>query len=492
MNKKLELKDYLDAGYSCIFFKTGDYLKAKEIIDISHQELKYNKLMWWDAARGFNDNVLAYGSDYSSGHVIHALIAINKEKKSILVVENARQFIDDYKVIQQVINSILSARLNGSHIIFVGSELLIPPELKSFISVYDCPLPTRVEIRKEYIKWAKGYKKAIDLPKSKKALNALLEDAVNASIGLDMMSIENAFALSAATTGGIDINVIQKQKEQEIKKSDVLEFINTNETLDNVGGFKKLKEWLKSRQKAFTIEARKYGLPYPKGILITGIPGTGKSLACKAIAAYLKLPLIRLDMCSIYSSFVGDSEARIREALKIIDTISPVVLWIDEIERGAAGANSSNLDAGVSSRVISTILTWRQETKSGCFMVATANDIDDIPTPLLRKGRFDEIWATDLPNEEEREEIFRIHCEKRHITIDVSFLYLALMTTDFVGSEIEGIIEDALFNAFTFRRKVSAADIENAISEIIPQAQRNVEEIKKIRKWIKERARNVS
>ena len=125
-------------------------------------------------------------------------------------------------------------------------------------------------------------------------------------------------------------------------------------------------------------------------------------------------------------------------------------------------------------------------------MVATANDIDDIPTPLLRKGRFDEIWATDLPNEEEREEIFRIHCEKRHITIDVSFLYLALMTTDFVGSEIEGIIEDALFNAFTFRRKVSAADIENAISEIIPQAQRNVEEIKKIRKWIKERARNVS
>ena len=256
MNKKLELKDYLDAGYSCIFFKTGDYLKAKEIIDISHQELKYNKLMWWDAARGFNDNVLAYGSDYSSGHVIHALIAINKEKKSILVVENARQFIDDYKVIQQVINSILSARLNGSHIIFVGSELLIPPELKSFISVYDCPLPTRVEIRKEYIKWAKGYKKAIDLPKSKKALNALLEDAVNASIGLDMMSIENAFALSAATTGGIDINVIQKQKEQEIKKSDVLEFINTNETLDNVGGFKKLKEWLKSRQKAFTTEAR--------------------------------------------------------------------------------------------------------------------------------------------------------------------------------------------------------------------------------------------
>lgn len=494
-----KIKDYLAAGTPCLFLKTTDFIGAEVSIKSAIKEvgIKYDFAVWKST---IGLKITAHWSGYENdNHIeksdaISSLSYIEKSKQLILILHNIRQFISNPDFIQKVLDSINYARLTGSHIIFIGSELNIPSELKNMITIFECSLPTREEILNEYVKLTKGYKNDITLPKDKKALAVLLDEAVNSALGLDMMGIENAFALSLAIKGRIDPIIIQKQKEQEIKKSDVLEFVNTDETLETVGGFDCLKNWLKKREKIFTAEAREYGLSYPKGILIVGLAGTGKSLICKAISSYLKLPLIRLDMGSVYASYLGDSEARIRQALRIVDAISPIVLWIDEIERGVGGAtNSFDLDAGVSSRVVSTLLTWRQETTSSCFITATANDIESIPTPLLRKGRFDEIWATDLPSREEREDIFKIHFSKRdRDSKNFDIFMLSNNTKGFVGSEIEALIEDAMCSAFASGEEVETHHIKESISRTIPQARRNFKEIEKIRKWVKEKARNVS
>jgi SpoVK/Ycf46/Vps4 family AAA+-type ATPase len=361
------------------------------------------------------------------------------------------------------------------------------------VTVVDCPLPSKEEIEKEYVKLVVAYKKDLELPKTKQELKQLISIAAMSAVGLDKIQAINAFALSMAATKTIDISIIQKQKEQEVKKSDVLEFIETTEPIGNLGGFSKLKKWLKKREEAFSVEAMNYGLRYPKGILIVGPPGTGKSLCAKTVASFLKLPLLRLDIGKVYRSLLGESEQAIRTALRIAEAVSPSVLWIDEIEKGMAGAQNSDLDAGVSSRVVSTILTWRQETKYPVVLVATANDTKSIPSTIYRAGRIDKVWAVDLPQEEERKEILRIHLEKRKrnpVNFDINVL--AKASEYFVGSELESCIEDAMFNAFSERREINTNDVVDAMKALIPQYVRDAEEIKEIREWVKTRADNVS
>jgi len=251
---------------------------------------------------------------------------------------------------------------------------------------------------------------------------------------------------------------------------------------------------MRRRRRVFSDEARKYGLPYPKGVLIVGPAGTGKSLVSKGIADFLKLPLLRLDMGKVFRSLVGESESAIRMALKVAEAVSPVVLWLDEIDKGLAGMKGSGeLDSGVTSRVVSTILTWRQETKYPVMLTATANDVAAIPAMVYRKGRLDEVWATELPNKAEREEIFQIHLRKRGRDPKLfGCKMLAARTEDFVGAEIEGVIEDAMFLAFDEGKEVTGQHIVKAISETVPQARRNREEIRAISKWVETRARLVS
>lgn len=787
------IKEFIKAGYPCLFMPTVEPEVAKSrvqkaLVDLGMESIPFGM---WKVTTG----LIVGRADGTvppverAKDLLDALALIEVSKEPIVsIFYNVRQFVAHHQIIQQLLDSVMAARLRGSHIILVGPHIELPSELKNLVTYVDCPLPTRDAILEEYKKLTTAYSADIELPSDKEEREDLLRAAATAAVGLDMMGAENALALSLATCGSVNIKVIQAQKEQEVKKSDVLEFISSDETMDDVGGFKALKEWFNKRRRVFTDEAREYGLPYPKGVLIVGPAGclagdtvlpfrrgnknsgrlltvreayykfnqipragkgrggfksgarylwspeiptqtlsmlddgfigyheiedivysgvkeiyevevesgrtirvthehpflksngdfsplaalevgqsvmlrdmragtgrslkpyedrrrvvhsvpfhphawdhwvsvsstepwkqanykrihfarlvveadmnkmsvdslisvvrskpreaaalrylgsdvvvhhldgnelndsrenlqvltkaehdllsnqnsrsrlrfstaveecitrierigeedtfdivmrephrnyvahgfvvhnTGKSLTAKAIASYLRLPLLRLDMGKIFRSLVGESESAIRMALQVAEAVSPVVLWMDEIDKGLAGMKGSGeLDSGVTSRVISTILTWRQETKSPVILAATANEVQSIPSMVYRKGRLDEVWATDLPFEEEREEIFAIHLRKRkRDPAKYNVAQLAAQSPEFTGSEIEGCLEDAMFAAFDRGEEVSTSHILRALKETIPQARRDAEEVASVRAWVETRARLVS
>jgi len=496
------VKDFMKAGYPAIFLPTiepevaeAQVRKAIEVIRGKEPDMLFGK---WKITTGLSVGSLTateLQAIAGAKDLVPALKYVEESKSPIVAVfYNVRQFINHFQVIQQLADTIMAARFKGSHIVLIGSFMELPPELKNLITFVDCPLPTKDQITVEFTKLIHPYEEELSLPEDVAEKEILIADAATAAVGLDMMGAENAMSLSMALTGTVDIRVIQSQKEQEVKKSDVLEFIHITETMDNVGGFSALKEWMIKRRRAFTQEARDYGLPYPKGILMVGPGGTGKSLAAKAIASYLHLPLLRLDIGKIFKSLVGESESAIRLALQVVEAVSPCVLWVDEIDKGMAGMKGSGeLDSGVTSRVMGTLLTWRQETKSPVVMAATANDVTSIPSMVFRKGRFDEVWATDLPLLSERAEIFPIHLRKRgRNPEDFDIQLLANRTENFVGAEIEGVIEDAMFSAFSEGVEVTTEHILTSINATITQASRSVEELKALRKWSQERARLVS
>jgi ATP-dependent 26S proteasome regulatory subunit len=499
--KAPRLSDYIQAGYPAIFLRTVEPQVAEARVLQALKDLDMHLMDFgvWKITTGLmlgrvDGSVTPVDRGRDLLDALKFVEDLDAQRQPLVAVfHNLRQFVGNFQVIQQMIDSIFAARLRGSHIILVGPHIELPPELKNLIQFYDVQLPSRDQIEQEFRQFCKAYSDQIKMPKKAEA-DDLIRAAANAAVGLDMMGAENAIALSLATAETVDVRIIQAQKEQEVRKSDVLEFVPTDETMDNVGGFAALKTWLWKRRRAFTEEARKYGLPFPKGMLVVGPAGTGKSLCAKAVASYLQLPLLRVDMGRIFRSLVGESEAAVRHMLMVAEAVSPVVLWFDEIEKGMAGmAGSGELDSGVTSRVVSTILTWRQETKKPVMLMATANNVATLPSMVYRKGRLDEVWATDIPSQEERQEIFKIHLRKRNRKPEkFNVELLSARSDNFVGAEIEGVIEDAMFSAFDDDKEVTDAYILNAIKETIPQSIRDADELRAIREWVKSRARLVS
>lgn len=496
----MQLSDYLRAGFPSLFLRTvepefTEGMIREEVKKIS--QLENASFGVWKATSG----LMVGGVEKSSAasekakNFSDAIRYVMESNESIVgVFHNVRQFMQHYGNIQMMVDAIFKIRTTGSHILLVGPEIQLPVELRNMITFFDVPLPSKEELQGDFKKISEAYADNIELPKEDKDRELLYAQAATAALGLDRIGAENAFTLSISSKRKIDTVVIQSQKEDEVRKSDVLEFIHHPENIDEVGGFDEYKKWLGLRKRVFSLEAREYGLPYPKGVLLVGVAGSGKSLAAKSTASFLGLPLLRLDMGRIYRSYVGESEAAVRQALHVAEAVSPVLVWLDEIEKGFAGMNgSSTTDSGVTSRVLSTILTWRQETTFPVVFAATANDISALPPMVYRKGRFDEIWATDLPQQAERKAIFEIHLRKRKRdpkNFDVESL--SSLTVDFTGAEIEGCIIDALFMAFDEGVEVSTTHIVRAIKETIPQSKRNPEEIQQVREWVKTRARMVS
>jgi ATP-dependent 26S proteasome regulatory subunit len=493
--------DYIQAGYPCLYLRTSEPQVAEKKVQDALDELNMSnvELGVWKATTGLMVGPPSAEEEHrtqAAGDLIDALKYVqNKDDRPVVAMfHNLRKMVDNYQVVQSLIDTIMTVRLRGSHVFIIGPHLELPPELRTLVTVYDIALPTQDELVEGFRKIVRAYEDDIDLPEEKDDLDHLLVDAARAAVGLDMIGAENAIALSIATAFSLDVDVIHAQKEQEVKKSDVLEFWPHRETLENVGGFHYYKQWLSRRQKAFTHEAREFGLPYPKGVLIVGPAGTGKSLTAKATARYLGLPLLRLDMGKIFRSLVGESESAVRMALKVAEAVSPVVLWVDEIEKGLAGAQASGqLDSGVTARVVSTLLTWRQETTYPVVLCCTANDVSSVPSMVYRKGRLDEVWCTDLPTHNERREIFEIHIRKRkRDPEDFNLDALAEATPDYTGAEIEGVIEDAMFAAFDQDDELDTKHILDSIRETVAQATRDKEELTSIREWCKTRARSVS
>lgn len=378
-------------------------------------------------------------------------------------------------------------------IILSSPSKFVPEELSKELPVIEVDLPDRDTIAIIAESVVKDYDE--DCMESD-ITSKLLESA----LGLTVMEARLAFAKAIMQNRKLteeEIPLIISEKEQIIKKSGLLEYFHPTEYLTSVGGLENLKEWIHKRGNAYSDQAKEFGLNTPRGVLLLGVPGCGKSLTAKAIANEWRFPLLRFDLGKVFGGIVGESERNIRYALDVAKTISPCVLWIDEIEKGLSGSQSSGrTDGGTSARVFGTFLTWMQEKKEPVFVVATANDISSLPAELLRKGRFDEIFFVDLPSAKERENIFNIHLSKKgrdakRLGLDMAKIVKA--SEGFSGAEIEEVVSEALFDAYANKQNdLEMKNIIDCIEATSPLSRTMAETIANLRRWAQQRARLAS
>jgi SpoVK/Ycf46/Vps4 family AAA+-type ATPase len=374
------------------------------------------------------------------------------------------------------------------NIILMSPMQQVPIELEKEVVVLDFQLPDMSELNKVLTQHLDQYR-------GRRLTTEAREKLLRAALGLTKDESEKVYRKAQVTTGRLteeEVDIVLSEKKQLIRRNGILEYIEEDATIDAVGGLEELKKWLKQRSNAFTERAREYGLPQPKGMLILGVPGCGKSLIAKTTSRLWGLPLLRLDMGRVYDgSMVGRSEANLRNALKTAESISPAILFIDELDKSFAGsAGSGDSDGGTSSRIFGSFLTWMQEKKSPVFVMATANRVERLPGEFLRKGRFDEIFFVDLPTPEERCDIFKIHLNKRREDITRFDLeQLAKMSDGFSGAEIEQALIAAMYEAFAQDREFTQLDIIAALKATLPLSRTMQEQVTALRDWARQRAR---
>ncbi|MEE8574964.1 MAG: AAA family ATPase, partial [Thermodesulfobacteriota bacterium] len=372
----------------------------------------------------------------------HAFMGAGQTNTAVLrkLREVARALSDSYKTL-----------------VITSPMMEIAPELEKDITVVDYPLPGVPEFSALFERICTDVSEDTDLDLDIDSEGK--EKLIQAAMGLTLQEAENVFAKTIVNDGSLsasDVSDVLSEKQQIIRKSGLLEYCETPESMDDVGGLDMLKEWLEKRSVAFTERARDFGLPSPKGVLLIGVQGCGKSLCAKAVSSFWRMPLLRFDMGRMFSSLVGSSEENIRRAIAVAESIAPVVLWADEIDKAFSGSKgSAGSDGGTTARVMSTFLTWLSEKKSAVFVLATANDISQLPPELLRKGRLDEIFFVDLPNFEERRQIFCLHIFKRNRDADKFDLdSLSEAADGFSGAEIEEAVISALYDAFYLEKEL--------------------------------------
>jgi len=461
-----------------------------------------NKRFWvWSETMGLQSGSLGTAPaapDEGSRDPLRVLEAIRTATEpSVFLLRDFHPFLspNSYQHASAVIRKLrdLTHRLRTSYVtvIILSPLLRLPDELEKDVTVVDYALPGPEEL-------GGLLDQALDsLNRAGEAATltpAEREQILKATAGMTLAEAENVFAKCIVERRGFDVDLIIAEKEQLIRKSGLLEYFHTAESLGDVGGLDLLKQWLRGRGKAFSERARQFGLPEPRGLLLLGVQGCGKSLTAKAVASLWRLPLLRLDVGRIFSAYIGSSEENIRKAIKIAEALSPTVLWVDEIEKGLAGTQSSSAsDAGTTSRVFGTLVTWMQEKTAPVFVVATANDISQLPPELLRKGRFDEIFFVDLPAGKERRQIFAIHVRRRgRDPQQYDLEQLAREADGFSGAEIEQAVISALYRAFERGDEVTTGDIVHSMKETVPLSVTVSENIEELREWARLRARPAS
>lgn len=512
-----ELENYLKARYPLILIKsTEEDRLTKDLNDIA-KKMKYD-LITWSIASGLQAN----NKQFEAG-TAELRKAIDKceeiaksDKPSIFVFFDITPIISNAQsgaIYQRRLKEFsLNIRTNGypCNCILVSQNSDIEGSINSEISILEYPLPDREEVAEQINEFVEDYKNnsKVFIDTSAETLSAL----TNAALGLTHAEIENCLARALVEDKRLDMNDVKgivNEKKQIIRKSGILEYVENKLSLADVGGLTVLKRWLELRGKTFSDDAKNFGLNPPKGVLLVGIPGCGKSLTAKCIASSWNMPLLKLDMGKIFGKYVGDSEANIRQALKTAEAIAPCVLWIDEIEKGLSGGGS---DGGTTSRVFGNILTWMQDKTAPVFVFATANNIRNLPPELLRKGRFDEIFFVDLPDFEERKKILEIHIGKlntekfkrnvQNFDIDK----LAQMSGEnnlgenirLAGAEIEAWVKDSLMEAYARRTNgdskadLSMEDFETVLKRMVPMAKMRLADFKELRDWANENAVSAS
>lgn len=500
-----DFSDLVNAGFSCLYISTYEEERVTEQIKLAASNPSFikvpRKVYIWSQTKGMTYEGSSIGG--STDDPSKALDYVEKSSENaIFIFKDFHIYFGadriaqvNYSLVRKLRDVLPNLEVHRKTIVFVSPRQVIPTDLEKDISVVDFSLPsdTEIEATLDNLMLSLSPEKIKLDQNEKKAL-------VAAAMGLTLQEAENAFSRAIVKNKGLDINaisVVHEEKNQTIKKTGLLEFVKTDLGIDDIGGLENLKKWLLRRNNSWSEEAKKYDLPAPKGVLLTGVPGCGKSLTAKATSAAWNLPLLKMDMGKIFDGIVGSSEENIRKAIDTAEAVAPCILWVDEIEKGFAGMRGSS-DSGTSARVFGTFLTWMQEKQAPVFVFATANDISALPPEMLRKGRFDEIFFTDLPTRKEREKIFELHIKKRlnnskDIIHDIKVTpelcaKLAGMTKGYVGAEIEQIVIAAMYEAFYAKRGLTAEDIIKSIKATVPLSATQKEQILSLRRWAAERA----
>lgn len=499
-----KIKDMLKAYYPVLYLTSYEYDRTKQkiegIVNILRSENKNLRLFNWNCVDGLRliEGVTPSPVRNKDGEEIvepeetlKYILNDRESSKDIFVLEDFNNYIEEENVKFYIRSIAEKARHTNTHAIVLSAVYKLPIELEKYVTVLNIPLPDRGDMEK-----------TLGVVERQCKINLTVEmrsRMVDAALGMTSMEADLAFCLAAVKDdlGPNAPYTVSSEKEQIIKKSGILDYFPKNESLKDVGGMDILKDWLFKRQKAYEKKARDFGLQEPKGLLLLGVPGCGKSLTAKSIASFWNMPLLRLDIGKVYQGLVGSSEDNIRKAIATAEAVAPCVLWIDEIEKGLNGVQSSgSTDGGVTSRIFSTILTWMQEKTSPVFVVATANNINLLPPELLRKGRFDEIFFVDLPNQKERENIFSIHLKKKgQDPSQYPMEMLGKKTEGFNGAEIEECIKEAMFAAYVEapdNPKLLSKHLVDAILKTVPLSTTMREQIAALRNWAVTRAKNAS
>ena len=446
---------YLRARRPIIWVNSGDYKEIDTIVKEATKDYKDKAIYEYRAfgAVDFETKVKEESiTDLYS--FLDTLYSEGIKTNVFLLIKNTEEEMKDSKniaYIKKIAETRYSSPDYNFTIIVISETETVPKELEKFTSILDIPNMSKDEIEKYILKFSKDNNIKVD----EKDIG---EVAISLK-GLTKLEIDHVLNMIIESKNNISISgrdIIIKEKGQIIKKSSILEIIDFKEKIEDIGGLEGLKEWLKSKAQVFRRldEAKKFGVDTPKGVLLVGMPGCGKSLAAKASARLFNVPLLRLDIGRLLGKYVGESEHNMRVALKTAESISPCILWIDEIEKAFAGINQDGGASDITKRLFGQFLTWLQEKENTVFVVATANDITAFPPEFLRKGRFDEVFFIDFPNEEERERIFEIHLEKRgKLTDDIDINKLAKKTEGYCGADIEEVVKNAVENIFILETK---------------------------------------
>ncbi|MEM6591790.1 MAG: AAA family ATPase [Cyanobacteria bacterium P01_H01_bin.119] len=480
MGFQAELSLLLRARYVLIYIPTLEEDRAEAAIAASAQQAGDRNVYTWDFVDGYQSSPNDTG--FGRRNPVQALEYVERlpvDSAGIFVLRDFHRFLDDIAVSRKLRNLNRKLKSQPKNIVLLSAQIAIPDDLREVITVLEFPLPQVDEIRIEITRLLGAMGNTLP-PR-------IMDELVRSCQGLSMDRIRRVLARGIAAHGSFqpeDIDLILEEKRQTIRQTQILEFYPASENISDIGGLDNLKDWLIKRGGAFSEQARAYGLPHPRGLLLVGIQGTGKSLSAKAIAHHWHLPLLRLDVGRLFAGLVGESESRTRQMIQLAEALAPCVLWIDEIDKAFSGIDGRG-DSGTTNRVFGTFITWLAEKDSPVFVVATANNIESLPPELLRRGRFDEIFFVGLPSQDERQAIFSVHLSRlRPQSLETYDLArLAYETPEFSGAEIEQVIIEAMHLGFSQSRDFTTDDILAAASQMIPLARTARPQIEALQAW---------
>lgn len=478
MSFRDEFELLLRARYPVLYIPTREEERVEQAIAQAVQGQR--GIYTWDFVDGYQGNPTDAG--FARRNPLQALELVEKlpvSAPALFILRDFQRFLDDVAVSRKLRNLARLLKSQPKNLVIISPQIAIPDDLSDTLTVVEFPLPNRDEIRGEVERLIAATGKTLEARS--------IDELVRSCQGLSIERIRRVLARAIAAHGELqpeDVELILAEKRQTIRQTQILDFYPASEQMSDIGGLDNLKDWLLKRGSAFSDRARQYGLPHPRGLMLVGIQGTGKSLTAKAIAHHWHLPLLRLDVGRLFAGLVGESESRTRQMIQLAEALAPCVLWIDEIDKAFGGLDGRG-DGGTTSRVFGTFITWLSEKTSPVFVVATANNIQALPPELLRRGRFDEIFFVGLPSQDERKAIFAVHLSRLrpHNFKAYDLDRLAYETPDFSGAEIEQMIIEAMHIGFSQNRDFTTEDVLEAASQIIPLARTAQEQIQLLQEW---------